>query len=289
MVDENNAPVGEQTDSAAAAVTAETKTEETKAPETENQKTEGQESTSAEGEKPDAAKTDADKDKAASDAAKVLAEQKERKKAERQERWNKLTRDRNEAIRRAEKAEAELAKRRESTKEPNPADFDDPAVHTAARVEHALDKRDMGRIEEQAKTDREQAVQANLEAFNLRAEEAREKYTDFDDVVTKPKSLPIERNTQAMVLEMEESAEVIYHLAKNPKEAERIDKLPERARLVELGKIASRISTAPPRVVTRAPEPVETVAGKAAGGASFNPNKASVEDYVAKRKAGWGG
>jgi hypothetical protein len=232
----------------------------------------------AEGDKPEAA-TEPDKDKAASDAAKLLAERKQQKVQERQERWNKLTREKNEAIRRADFLEQEVAKLRGGLKPPNPEEFDDQSELTAAKVNHTLDQREIKRLEGQSKESREQADEAKLEIFNAKADEARDKYTDFDDVVTRPAQLPMSQATQSLILDMEESAEVIYHLAKNPQEARRIDRLSEREKAFELGKVASRITQPPPRKITQAPAPVDSVGGKSSGGPGFDPAKASAEEF----------
>lgn len=282
MTTENDATGGEQLDSASAAASAETETKTAET--TESESKEGQEGTSAEGDKPDAAK-EAEEAAKATEAGKEL----NRRKQSAQERIAEVTRARRDAERRADAAEREAAELRGKLKTLNPAEFDDPAELTAARVEQTLDKREASRLESQAKESREQAQSARLETFKARAEEAREKFTDFDDVVTKPDVLPMSQATQSLVLDMDESADVLYHLAKNPQEAHRIDRLSDRDKAFELGKIAARISSAPPRKVTKAPEPVESVSGKTAGGASFNPVKASMAEYAAKRKAGWAG
>ncbi len=284
MTTENDATGGEQPGSASAAATAETTEKAEGAEKPEGEKPEGEEGTSTEGDKPDAAKEAEDAAKA-SDAGKEL----NRRKQSAAERIAEVTRARRDAERRAEAAEKKAADLEGKLKKLNPADFDDPAELTAATVEQTLDKREAERLKESAKQSREEAQVANLEAFKARADEARGKYTDFDDVVTKPDVLPMSQATQSLVLEMEESADVMYHLAKNPQEAKRIDHLSERAKAIELGKIAARISTPPTRKVTKAPEPVDSVSGKSAAGASFDPNKASMSDYAAKRKAGWAG
>lgn len=238
------------------------------------------EATPAEADKPDAAKEDDDKNKAAAtEAAKVLAEQKSRKAQKDKERWEKLSRDKTTAEKRAEFLEKEVAQLRGKLKEPNPADFDDVSDLTAAKVEHTLDKREVARLEDQVKISREQASTAKLETFAAKADDARERYTDFDDVVTKPARLPMSQDTQSIVLDMDESADVIYHLAKNPQEAARIDRLSDREKAFELGKIAAKITTAPPRKITQAPDPIVSVGGKSSGGAGFNPEKASVEEF----------
>jgi hypothetical protein len=275
MTTEDNATGGVQPDSASTAATdVDTKDDVTK---TEADK--AADTTTAEGDRPDAATKPDDKDQAATDAAKLLADRKAQKASERQERWNKLTREKNDALRRADDLEKEVAKLKGGLKEPNPADYDDVSDLTAAKVDHTLDQREIKRLEGQTTQSRQQADAAKLEIFNAKADEAREKYDDFDDVVIKPARLPMSQDTQSIILDMDESADVIYHLAKNPAEAQRIDRLSDREKAFELGKIAAKITQPPPRKVTQAAAPIESVGGKSSGGAGFDPAKASVEDF----------
>lgn len=229
----------------------------------------------AEGGKPDAAKTEADEAAKASEAGKELAS---RKKSA-NERIAEVTRKWRDSERREQLALKEAADLRAKLKEPNPADFDDVSELTAAKVAHTLDSRDVKRLESTAVSEREQAQVHKLETFREKSVDARERYTDFDEVVIKPARLPMSQDTQSIILDMDESADVIYHLAKNPQEAQRIDRLTDREKAFELGKIAAKITTAPPRKVTQAAAPIESVGGKSSGGAGFNPEKASVEEF----------
>jgi hypothetical protein len=220
----------------------------------------------------------------ASEAGKEL----NRRKQSAGERIGELTRK----LRESERREAVAIRQRDEAwsklKEPNPAEFEDPAELTAAKVDHTLDRREVERLNTQAKDAREEAQAHRLEIFRERAVDARAKHPDFDDVVMKPEKLPISRSTQEIILDMDESAEVMYHILKEPAEARRIDGLSERAKAIELGKVAARLSEPVQKRITKAPEPVQSVGGKSSGGASFDPSKATMEEYVKRRNAGWG-
>ena len=273
MTIDNDALGGAQPNSDAATVTADNEAaknaEAAKAAEAEGKTAEGDDK------KPEAATDEAAEAAKATEAAKEL----NRRKQTASERIAQVTRKWRDAERREQDLIKERDEARAKLAEPDPAKFDDPAELTAAKVESTLDKREVNRLHKQATDARAEANSARLDAFHERAAEAREKFADFDDVVMKPAQLPMSQDTQSLVLEMDESAEVIYHLAKNPSEASRINRLSEREKAFELGKIASRITQAPPRKTTQAPTPVSAVAGKTSGGSGFNPATASVQEF----------
>jgi len=258
-------------DSATAAATENAEVE-AKKPEAE---AEGKEAKSEEGDaKPDAAK-EAEDAKKASEAGKEL----QSRKKTAAERIGELTFQKREAERKAAAAEKEAGELRAKLKELKPEDFDDPAELTAAKVDQTMERREAERLDRRAKESNEEAQSIRLEVFSQRADEAREKYDDFDKVVM-AEATPLSKETQSLVLEMDESAEVAYHLCKNPNEARRINRLPDRDKAFELGKIAARISEPPPRKTTQAPQPIEKQAtGSGSGGPGFDPVKASAAEY----------
>lgn len=100
-------------------------------------------------------------------------------------------------------------------------------------------------------------------------------------------SLPISPVMKHLISEADNGAQILYHLAKNPKEAQRLYDLsdPEgrqfnmTAVAREIGRLESRLR---PPVVKRqssAPKPVQTVTG-GSNPAAFDPNSATMEDYA---------
>jgi hypothetical protein len=55
----------------------------------------------------------------------------------------------------------------------------------------------------------------------------------------------------------------------------------------EMGRLEATVKLPTAKKQTTAPPPLEPLKGGASG--SFDPEKASMDDYVAKRKAGWKG
>lgn len=226
--------------------------------------------------------TEAEEAAKASEAAKALAARKQTAG----ERIAEMRRRAGEAERRAEAAERREAELRAKLKEPDPATFDDVSKLGAAQVAHTLDKRDADRLADEAANASKEADAAIREAWQERISVFKETATDFDEVAYRA---PISDAVAKDILRMEEGPQIAYFLGKNPAQARDLNNLSERDRAIQLGRLAGRLSQAPARRISQAPTPVDAVGGKGAQSGSFDPSKASMEEYAAKRKAGWKG
>ena len=103
-----------------------------------------------------------------------------------------------------------------------------------------------------------------LESHRDREESAREKYDDYEDVVYNPK-LPITPIMAQTIQASDMGPDVAYYLGTNPKEAERIARLPAIAQAKEIGKLEAKIASAPPvKKTTSAPSPISPVSARSA-------------------------
>lgn len=116
----------------------------------------------------------------------------------------------------------------------------------------------------QEREQREQ--QALISKVNQSIDKARQKYADFDDVVTNNANVAMSTATAIALTDMAGGMDVAYHLGRNPAEAQRIANLPQSLQFVEIGKIEAAL-TANTRKTTTAPPPVGSqLAGSAGGG-----------------------
>lgn len=103
-----------------------------------------------------------------------------------------------------------------------------------------------------------------LESHRDREESAREKYDDYEDVVYNPK-LAITPIMAQTIQASDMGPDVAYYLGTNPKEAERIARLPAIAQAKEIGKLEAKIASAPPvKKTTSAPTPISPVSARSA-------------------------
>lgn len=109
-----------------------------------------------------------------------------------------------------------------------------------------------------------------LEAYQDREEEARGKYDDFEQVAYNPKLSVTE--TMAQTIQASEiGPDVIYFLGSNPKEADRIARLPALLQAREIGKIEAKLATNPPaKKTSSAPAPIAPVTARTSGTPAFD-------------------
>ena len=103
-----------------------------------------------------------------------------------------------------------------------------------------------------------------LESHRDREETAREKYDDYEDVVYNPK-LAITPIMAQTIQASDMGPDVAYYLGTNPKEAERIARMPAIAQAKEIGRLEAKIASAPPvKRTTSAPTPISPVSARSA-------------------------
>lgn len=103
-----------------------------------------------------------------------------------------------------------------------------------------------------------------LASHGEREEAARDRYDDYEDVVYNPR-LPITPIMAQTIQASDAGPDVAYYLGSNPKEAERIARLPAIAQAKEIGKLEAKIASAPPvKKTTSAPTPISPVSARSA-------------------------
>lgn len=101
-----------------------------------------------------------------------------------------------------------------------------------------------------------------LEAHNQRVEAAKKEFNDWDDVFDEAGDLDVPPDTAQFVLESEVGPKIAYHLAKNPQELERLNRLSPTRRLAELGKLEDKLAKpVAPKKVSSAPAKLTEVKG----------------------------
>ena len=96
--------------------------------------------------------------------------------------------------------------------------------------------------------------------WNARRAKAIEAKPDFAAVVENP-AVQISPPMAAAIMQMEQGADVAYHLGKNPAEAARIAALPPLNAVFELGRLAASLAAPTAPKISRAPDPIRPVGG----------------------------
>ena len=170
---------------------------------------------------------------------------------------------------------------------PDEDSFDTHADYQKAMKAYYLEMGKYGARVELLTAEHERQTQAQQTEFEKRRQgfqdfmgTAQTKYADFDRVLG---SVPLNDMTLEAIIDSDIGAEIGFFLGKNPDEARRIFKLPEKKMLREIGKLEARLSTPPPKpnTSTNAPPPISPVQGE---GALTGPKKLedmNEEEYVA--------
>jgi hypothetical protein len=213
-----------------------------------------------------------------------------------QERINELTAARREAEREAEfwRIKALESRPTEQPQQQAPAGDGkpDPSKYEAGEYDPRYIEDLIDWKAEQKLTSRLQETEAQRQAreraatFQAQIKAASEKHDDFEDKVLRGAQRGSWACTPDMLETMQESdmgAEVAYHLASNPAEAQRIASLTPRAQAREIGRIEAMLSQPSKpkaKTVSDAPEPVASARGNN-GRFTVNPD---TDDFAAFEK-----
>jgi hypothetical protein len=129
-----------------------------------------------------------------------------------------------------------------------------------------------------------------LEAYHDLEEEARSKYEDFEQVAYNPR-LPVTTVMAQSIQGSDIGPEIAYYLGSNPKEADRISKLPAILQAKEIGKVEAKLASDPPtKKTSSAPAPISPVTSRSAGGPAYDTTdprsikSMSTSDWIAAER-----
>lgn len=93
--------------------------------------------------------------------------------------------------------------------------------------------------------------------------------------------LPLTRTIAEALIESDAPAKLMAHMAANPDDVERIAKLSPARQAAEIGKLETKLASAPK--VSTAPAPIKPI-GSRGSATNTDLSKASMDDYIAQRK-----
>lgn len=132
----------------------------------------------------------------------------------------------------------------------------------------------------ETKTEQEKTVAK----FQEKIKEFQKTATDMQEVLEAVDHIPLSPALQDVFLQSENGHQLMYELAKEPEEYERISKLPASAQYREMGKREARLSmNSSAEVVapktTKAPPPVKPISGKGTVVSTKDPGDMSYQEY----------
>lgn len=175
---------------------------------------------------------------------------------------------------------------------PKPEQFETHDEYQEALIDWKVERRLKAKEETDGKKAEEGHRAERMKSFNEQVSKAKEKYEDFDLVVSNPE-IPITEQVMGLILESDHGAEVAYHLGNNPDVAHRIATLSPTAAAREFGRLEARFAEpaetkektrtqTKPNKVPGAPPPIKPLSGKKA---STEPDLETMgmDDYARHR------
>jgi len=157
---------------------------------------------------------------------------------------------------------------------PTQAQFANVDDYVEAMAEWKLGQRDQA-THQQRQQEQQRALTTRTE--KLYAQAASEPGFDrqaFDE-------LPLTQAIAAAVTDSDVAPKLMAFMAANPDEVERIARLSPARQAAEIGKLETRVSSAPK--VSNAPAPIKPI-GARGSGSTGDLSKSSMDDYIAERK-----
>lgn len=145
-------------------------------------------------------------------------------------------------------------------------DFDTHEKYVDALTDWKLDQREQSRKAKDQAAQTQSEFQKKSKAHVERQQEFVKEHKDFDDLMDAVDDIPMSLTVQQVILDSENGPELMYELAKDRKEYERICKLSAIDAARALGKFEAKIAktdaaSAAETKTTKTPAPLKTVSG----------------------------
>jgi len=220
----------------------------------------------------------------------------------------KLTAEKTAAERRALAAEAALLALKQPaaktepneakpTGKPNPDDFDTNAEYIDAVTDWKLEQRELKAKAEIEKESSAKAEKQRQSEFVSKVSEFVKANPDFEDVV-EDCEVDLSKELQKQILDSDIAPKLMYELAKNPAEIERLNELSGSKLIKQLGILEDRYSKASESTkeikTSKAPTPITPVGSKGSASHKTIFNAANQSEYESlrreqmKSKKAWG-
>lgn len=226
----------------------------------------------------------------AADDADEDSEKETETKSQRRRRLRREREDAREAeVQRLAKENDRLRDRARGLRAPQRGQFRDDAEYTAALAAYSVRRQDTEEASQRLNSEYQQVENEDASAFTASMDdflvEGTTKYKDFNEKVSRnPKSGgPVISTIMAEALiESDAGIDVAYYLASNPKESERIAKLPPVAQARAVWELEGKVKDQRRPALSKAPPPVKPVRGSS--GNSKPVSEMSMAEYASYRQ-----
>lgn len=174
----------------------------------------------------------------------------------------------------------------ESISKPKAENFDSHEEYVEALTDWKLEEREKKNESLKKQNEVKTQFQNQVQTFQSKVQEFKKSNEDFDEVLESVDDIPLSVGFQEALITSDFGPQVMYELAKNPKELERINALSPIVQAREIGKLEARFAqsvSAPAKEIkqtTKATSPISTLGnGSASMTKSLSDPNISFAEY----------
>lgn len=190
-----------------------------------------------------------------------------------------------------EKPEVETKPKASQDGKPDPDSFENHLDYVEALADWKFEQREKAKQEQEQKTRLLSEQERVIKSHTERVKSFAEKIEDFHEALESVDHIHTSPAFEKEIIESEHGPALIYELAKNPEELERLQKLSPTAVARELGRMESRIlakaseeKKPEPKKLTKAPKPITPVSS-ASSSVAKPLHEMDYEEYKRARAA----
>jgi flagellum-specific peptidoglycan hydrolase FlgJ len=173
--------------------------------------------------------------------------------------------------------------------EPKPDDFDTHAEYVTALTKFTVGKARSDEKAQEREADIRKQEKEAVETYKERRDNFAKDHSDWNEVIAGVSDIPMSITLSQIALESENGPELIYELAKDPEEYERISQLPPLAAAKAIGRFEAKLAKATSEnkiaKITKAPTPPNPVGNSSTNATSKSPDDMDMQEYKKWRKA----
>jgi hypothetical protein len=191
---------------------------------------------------------------------------------------------RKEALRTKEAVKEEVIEvKPDLSKKPKAETFATHDDYVEALTDWKLDQKLLANERKQNEDKVKSETKSKIDKHQARVAEFKVTQNDWDDVIEEVANAPLSITVQEAIINSDHGPEMMYELAKEPKELRRICALSPIQAAMALGKIEARFSksteSSEKKILTKAPAPIKTVRSKATTSSSGYREDMSLKEY----------
>jgi hypothetical protein len=187
------------------------------------------------------------------------------------EYWKQQALKGNQAPQKSEEPKPkEVVQAKDETGRPDANSFETHEEYLDALTDWKLEQREKALEAKKREDSAKSEHQKQVESFQSKVKDFAKSKADFDDVISDVDDVPLSVAVHDLIIQSENGPELMYELAKNREEFERINKLSPLTAAREIGKLEARLTKEASQEkvetkITKAPKPLATVGSKSSG------------------------